>query len=226
VKEMRIDVPIPGVEVVVRSRTLVVSSSHPLKTLGSCVLGGGFSRTRYILNHQVRDDFSHSSPDRYLRKVAQELGIRERAIGMLTAAELSNLSAASLCESELKVCAIVTGGVSNAAAAGEESAKRRHGTGTINTILLMDCSLTGSAMVGAVVTATEAKTVALRELDVRSSVNQEPATGTTTDALVVACTGNGAKLRYAGTGTLLGELIGKTVKKATGESIKRQEEWG
>ena len=221
----KINTGINDINAGIKKDTLIISSESHLKTLASAVLGGGFSKARYILNHHVEKNFSHASPALYLKKVALGLGIRGDVVGMMTAAKLNNLAVAHSVEKGLRVAAVVTGGVSNAAAAGEENSIRDIGSGTINTILLIDGRLAASAMVGAVVTASEAKTAALRELGVKNS-NGQMATGTTTDAIVVACTGKSFSLRYAGTGTPIGGLIGKAAKKATLEAVKRQEGWG
>lgn len=220
----KINTGINSIRAGIKKDTLIISSEGHLKALSSAVLGGGFLRARYILNHHVERNFSHDSPALYLKKVALDLGITGGVVGMMTAADLNNLTVANSVEKGLRVAAVVTGGVSNAAAAGEENATANIGPGTINTILLIDGRLAASAMVGAVVTASEAKTAALRELGVKNS-NGQMATGTTTDAIVIACTGNGASQRYAGTGTPMGGLVGKTAKKAIIEAIQRQEGW-
>jgi len=44
-----------------------------------------------------------------------------------------------------------------------------------------------------------------------------------TDSVVIACTNRGRTLKYAGTGTVLGELIGKSVKAALKKAIYKQE---
>jgi iron complex transport system ATP-binding protein len=191
-----IEIPIAGVQCSIKNDTLIIASEEQLKTLGSSILGGGFNRTRYILNHHVEKDFFHKSPAAYLKKIA--LG--------------------------LEIAAIVTGGVSNAAVSGEPVADRG-ASGTINTILLIDGRLTRAAMAGAIITATEAKSAALRGLNVKSVATGEPATGTSTDAVVVACTGRGPRRIYSGTATILGELVGRTILLATTEAIKAQEGW-
>jgi hypothetical protein len=78
-------------------------------------------------------------------------------------------------------------------------------------------------MVGTVNTATEAKTVALRELDIRSHFSGDLASGTITDSVVVACTKRGPSIKYAGTATILGELIGKSIKESVKKAIHKQE---
>ena len=45
------------------------------------------------------------------------------------------------------------------------------------------------------------------------------ATGTSTDAVVVACTGRGDSLPYAGPATPVGWLIGQGVRQALGEAL-------
>ncbi|MDD4369390.1 MAG: adenosylcobinamide amidohydrolase [Oscillospiraceae bacterium] len=57
-------------------------------------------------------------------------------------------------------------------------------------MVLVDGNLTGAAMVNAVITATEAKTRAIFQAGVRLP-DGDMATGTTTDAIVIACTGRG-----------------------------------
>ena len=68
-------------------------------------------------------------------------------------------------------------------------------------------------MVNAVITATEAKTMTLTEWDVRTPQG-DPASGTSTDAVVVACTGRGTGLSYAGPATTVGWLVARTVRAA------------
>ncbi len=60
-------------------------------------------------------------------------------------------------------------------------------------------------------------------LDIRSQFSGDIATGTLTDSIVVGCTGKGKPIQYAGTFTLLGELIAKCVRKAVKEAMFKQE---
>ena len=91
--------------------------------------------------------------------------------------------------------------------------------GTINIILLVDGTLTPAAMVNAVLTATEAKTRALFELGVRCP-DGGPATGTTSDAIVVAATGRGQPHQFAGTATVVGQMIGRAVYAAVYQGVE------
>ena len=74
-------------------------------------------------------------------------------------------------------------------------------------------------MVEAHKTITEAKTVALRELDLRSQFSGDLATGTLTDTIAVACTKKGEPISFAGTFTLIGELIGQCVRECVKEAF-------
>ncbi len=65
--------------------------------------------------------------------------------------------------------------------------------GTMNIVVLIDANLVQSALVNAVITTTEAKTGALLAHTVRT-VEGYTATGTSTDAIVIACTERGAPL--------------------------------
>jgi len=53
----------------------------------------------------------------------------------------------------------------------------------------------------------------LAEWDVRTACG-DPASGTSTDTVVVACTGRGAELEYAGPATPAGWLCARTVRAA------------
>jgi adenosylcobinamide hydrolase len=121
-------------------------------------------------------------------------------------------------DGDLTVTAIITAGLSNPATPGL-TRPAAFGLGTINTILLINGQLTPAAMVNAVITSTETKTQLLLERGVRTPEGY-PATGTSTDAVIVACTGRGDPLPYAGPATLVGWLIGRVVRQALGDALK------
>jgi adenosylcobinamide amidohydrolase len=122
--------------------------------------------------------------------------------------------------------AFVTAGVSsNAIRLGQEKngvARGGHKPGTINTVLLCSTTLSQAALAACFITITEAKVVALEELDIKSSYTPElRATGTGTDQ-IVAVSGSGRRISYVGGHTLLGELIAKAVTRATIAAIKNR----
>lgn len=112
----------------------------------------------------------------------------------------------------LHVCAWVTVGLGNKARAGAELPASSLYPGTINTIIVINGRMTDAAMVNAVITATEAKAAALQDLGIEAA--GKPATGTTTDAVLIAATDRGQMYNYAGTATSVGYMIGRTVYDA------------
>ena len=83
--------------------------------------------------------------------------------------------------------------------------------------------LTPRAMARAIISATEAKTAALMDLDVRSSYTSRihQATGTGTDNILVV-EGTGTVLDNAGGHSKLGELISTAVYEAVHEAVCKQ----
>ena len=130
---------------------------------------------------------------------------------------------------ELWVLAFVTAGVNtNAMRVGKDTASiiERDGIsdkiGTINTILLTSASLDLSAMAGSFITITEAKNIALQEMDIRSSYNPDwQATGTGTDQIIVV-SGRGSRCTYVGGHSKIGELMAQAVTSATISAIKKR----
>ena len=125
-----------------------------------------------------------------------------------------------------------TVGVTNAVRAGEwppevGAGDRVGKLGTINLILITNGSLSQSAMVGAVQVVTEAKTAVLRDQVVLSSQSGGPATGTGTDAVVIACSlrGQGPYCAYSGTHTVIGAMIGQVVTSCMAHGLEKAKAW-
>ncbi|RLI22029.1 hypothetical protein DRO54_02135, partial [Candidatus Bathyarchaeota archaeon] len=173
--------------------------------------------------HQVSKSYRHDNPEECLKQVVKELRLPIPVVGLMTATNVANFSLqVSKYAGKQYVCTITTAGLSNTATAGD-AVRVNSKFSTINTIILVDGNLTDACMVDLVKTATEAKVIALRELDVRSRISGRQATGTTTDAIVVACTGRGKPLRYGGTATPLGETVSLTVYHSIKEAIMKEE---
>ena len=130
-------------------------------------------------------------------------------VGFMTAADIGKVLAVSRSGS---VTAYVTAGITNPAIAGEEPPPWK--PGTINIALIIEEGLTVGAMANAIMTATEAKTYTLLSLGYN-------ATGTTSDGIgVFAFEG---ETEWAGTATKLGLDIGRAVREALEESIRKWE---
>lgn len=233
---MKLETKIKSIEAEIIDNKLILRSKMPLQILSSAVLNGGSYESKCIVNVQVSedagsdlDDHVHKEAGNFLEDEITKIGLpKEEVVAIMTAAKMKNVEVVSLQSKDLKLTTFVTAGAYFAATAGDEVASKQtafptKNWGTINIIILIDAILEESCMVNAIVTATEAKAAALRELDVRSRFSGEVATGTVTDSVVIACTRQGPEIQYAGTGTIIGELIGKSVKKAVKKAIYKQE---
>jgi adenosylcobinamide amidohydrolase len=215
-----IEIPIPGIKGYVKDKALFIKSEESLHALNSSILGGGFTRPKNLINVQVEKGYDGGNPSEDLVGFAKKAGLNvDDTIGMMTAALVDDLSLQYEQDGNLTVAALVTSGVSNALAAGGKSNfSYSPRVGTINIVVLIDGNLSPAAMVNGVMTATEAKTLALMDLNVKDVFSGEPASGTSTDALIIAATGRGIMLPYAGTATQIGQMIGRTVREAVYQS--------
>ncbi|CAH1217851.1 hypothetical protein PAECIP111891_04651 [Paenibacillus allorhizoplanae] len=211
-------------------RYMQITSENPLRTLNSSPWGGGFGHNRVLMNRQVDKTYNETDPLVEMEAFIAREGLEPQdTAGMLTAAWVNDVGFSELAwpleeeqnvqpvaavneDESLRVAAWVTVGLGNKARAGAILPVTSLYPGTINTIIVIEGSLTDAAMVNAVITATEAKAAALQSLHI--TVDGQIATGTTTDAVLIATTGRGTTFRYAGTATTVGYMIGRTVHEA------------
>ncbi len=214
-------IPIDGISCyLVDDRTFMITSVRWLRVLSSAAFGGERRRARHILNHTVRKNYNCDQPDQDLARLAAKIGLDGGVVGLMTAVDVRQTVVRSGIRKGLAVAVACTAGTGNACAAGipVEPGKNAAAPGTINIVVLVDGNLTAAAMVNAVITATEAKTRAIFQVGVRLP-DGGLATGTTTDAIVIACTGRGKPLPYAGAATELGYLVGHTVYRAVTQGV-------
>ena len=225
-------------------RFLITELLVPHRALSTSSRNGGQTEhLRYLVNHQScegtdhRERFAHitgNGPESYHDAACQEMGLDGNfAVVMGTAANMNYAATAQRRDGTMLVTAVVTAGVQgNAACAGDPASWRETETGwekvptvsgTINTILLINHSLTEGALARAVVTMTEAKTAALYELAVSSLYSKNLATGTGTDQYCVGAPLDAGKpLTSTSPHAKLGELIGLAVKDAALEALRWQ----
>ena len=143
--------------------------------------------------------------------------------GLMTAVPLEHAAIVEEDTGSAGIFCCVTAAAGNAARAGvERNVLAVYRPGTINIMLGIDGRLTSAAMVNAVMTAVEAKAAALADLGIKDPENGLIATGTTTDAIVLAVSQSGrygAEHVYAGTATDLGGAIGRLVYSAVTGSL-------
>ena len=182
----------------------------------------------------------YGSPESW--PIAHELGLPEvnaRTMNLLkldpesssflyTGADIANYAFAEYEERYnddiLRVGVLATAGVeANAMRASKDKGDfwEQQNPGTINLIILTNRQLTPAAMTRALITATEAKTAALEDLDIRSAYSGLPATGTGTDNIIIV-SGKGRPADMSGGHTKMGELISRATYKAVTEAIAKQ----
>jgi len=212
---------------------LAVLSDIDLITVSSAIYNGGFKKVKAILNVQAPEEYSdrqlHADPQKFILDSAKKLGLSKNFVGMVTAAAVEKFALASKNAGDLSVSVIATavdpeGNTCDHAETAGETIEVEEITGTINIMVVIDGNPTESCLVSIVLTATEAKTAALRELDIRSRYSGDLATGTITDAIIVAKTNRGAPIVYGGPASKLGQLVGYCTRKAVKEAVMKANE--
>jgi adenosylcobinamide amidohydrolase len=194
--------------------------------MSSGVLGGGLGPREWVLNAQVPGVYRRTDPAAHLAGLAAGLGLDGPGVGLLTAAQVSDL----VQRADGGVHAAVTVGlrVPTWAAAPEGGCDPELapiwdlGTepgplpepappwrpGTINIVVAVPVPLAPAAFVNAVVTATEAKSQAVAEAGF-------PGTGTASDAICVAApAGTAAAEDFTGPRSPWGARIARAVHSA------------
>ncbi|MBW2615045.1 MAG: adenosylcobinamide amidohydrolase [Deltaproteobacteria bacterium] len=208
------------------NKTLIIDFKGPLSVVST--LDGQRKGIESVGNH-------YSPPPCW--RIGHKSGlssVRKRVYGVInkseetssflfTGADMDNLSIKREKFREMEVCALVTAGVKSNAVRMSKDEGRFYEPGTINIILLPNVKLTPRAMTRAIISATEAKTAALQDLDVRSAYSPlaNQATGTGTDNIIVV-RGTGIEIDIAGGHSKIGELIAKAVYEGVKEAIFKQ----
>ena len=174
-------------------------------------LQGGIRHVSTILSHTVPLDWEHREPERELSLLVTGAGLPPDYFGLLTAVSMKNLCVLSYGT----LTAFITAGVNNPNPDLRPGGSVVEGAHTINIILHSEEGMSQGALLESIITATEAKAEALHSMGY-------PFTGTTTDAVVVACEGDVIH-RYAGTGTDLGKRIYQAVLHGVPEALQRHQ---
>jgi len=199
-------------------QTHIIEHPRPHRILSSAPVGGGWTRTRKVLIHYVSRDYDCTDPVADLRIVARDLSIEEPFVGFLTAVRSHRLARATERQGSLAVSVWATVGLSNATAAGLSRPVCPSRANTINLFIVIHRPLSPGAMVNAVITATEAKVAALARRGVRTPEGWI-ATGTSTDAVAIACPPGRGGIPYAGPVTPVGWLIARAVDRVLEKAV-------
>lgn len=210
---------IDGVEIVVGAEAVCVTAERELVVISSAFAGGGLGRARTILNLHVPKNFPCADAEATVGAFARRHGLPPPLVGMLTSAWTEKAETAVETAGAIRALVVATVGLSNASAAGITGSAGPM-PGTINTLVVVDADPEYAAMVNLVMTVTEVKTALLLDAGVKS-VDGHPATGTSTDAVVVAATARGPRCRFGGPVSELGWVVARAARQALGTGVRR-----
>ncbi|HIJ57339.1 MAG TPA: ABC transporter substrate-binding protein [Deltaproteobacteria bacterium] len=208
------------------NKTLVIDFVTPLSVVST--LEGFRPGIETVGNHYAPPTcwgiWHHLGLEKVRKRVFQVTGVSENTASFLfTGADMDHLSVKRKQYKAMTVYALVTAGVKSNAVRMSKDKGGYYELGTINAILLTNMKLSNRAMSRAVISATEAKTAALMDMDIRSSYSPQyhRATGTGTDNIIVV-QGTGISVDNTGGHTKLGELIAAAVYEGVQEAVYKQ----
>lgn len=213
---------IDGLEIRIDREAVVVASERPLIALSSAVHGGGLQSARAVVNLHVTKDEVCSDPAGMLAAFARRAAVPEPYVGLLTGAWTELAMTGEENGAGIATIAVATVGLSNRMAAGRGPV-RLWAPGTINTVIVIDADPEVAALVNAVITVTEVKTLVLHEAGVRDPAGAV-VTGTSTDAVVIAATGRGTRKRFGGPASELGWSVAHAARRALEAGIRGWQE--
>ncbi len=208
-------------------QTLLIDLKEPMAAVSS--LEGAVTAVESIGNHHLPPpawNLGHAMQLKDLKALVCKILGREpgKTSVLFTGAEMDHLSVQKRQFKDMVVYALVTAGVeANAMRAGVDVGNfYEPRPGTINILILTNLRLTPRAMTRCIIGATEGKTAALQDLDIRSTYTPTAqATGTGTDNIIVV-EGRGAGVDNAGGHSKLGELVAKAVYAGVKEAVVEQ----
>jgi adenosylcobinamide amidohydrolase len=221
--------PLPNTnaKITIKDNIVAIISDTPLVTLSSGIYNGGYKKVNAILNVSVPDNYNdkhlHDDPLNIVYDAQKNLQITGDYIAMITAAKIENLSMTTRTIGDITITAVATAGWRHGESSGEDIENSHYTHGTINIIVFLNANPTDSCLVSLFLTATEAKTAAMLDYDIRSRYTGDAATGTITDSLSVAVTGQGTKVELGGPASTVGQLVASAVRQVVKEAADKQE---
>lgn len=212
-----------------RHNSVVIESDMPLKVISSAVWNGGVHTAHAFVNYRVPLHYESNDPiNDMLELIASEQLSEEDTVGLMTAANLSDAVIGEWRQEDYSLFVLVTSGTSNAARAGTpRQTYPAYHAGTINIFVIIDGRLSEAAIINSLITATEAKCAALADYGITEQSNGLIATGTTTDALVIATSQQPCYVHehlYAGTATEIGCQLAELVYNSVYKAVSSQHE--
>jgi len=208
-------------------KTLLIDFHHPQFILST--LEGPKEGIQTVGNHYFEPAFwmvsqTHTAQDLIQKVCSLTHRPRKSSCMLLTGADMKNLVIVSKKHKDLTIHALTTAGVQSNAMRMSKDTGAYFKAGTINVIIMSNRKLSKKAMTRALITATEAKTAALQDMDIRSAYTPmiHPATGTGTDNIVIVQGTTGSIIDQTGGHTKAGELIAKAVYDSVQQAIFKQ----
>ena len=170
---------------------------------------GGIRDCTTLINREVPHNFC-TFPDREVELFAASCGLDCRFVaGLLTAVPMYTLCILTFDN----LTTFITAGITHPDPVDGDGISEKPSVGTINLILVTSERLSDQCLLDAMITATEAKVLAMREAGYLSA-------GTLTDAVIVATEDPGG-VRYAGSATVIGQRIHESVLYGVQEAVAR-----
>lgn len=196
--------------------------SSPTAIFNTTSIGGQAEYDMMGEPREVHDDYSI----RCARSIDLE---PDSVMGLGTAAHMDNAAIGSFDIDGIEVSAVITAGIrGNGGRAGDpakydEMKKYTSCNGTIVIVLIIDADLSDSALIGSMMTVTEAKSHVIKKLMARSLYSTGIATGSGTDQVVVICNkDSNKKVEFYRNSSDLARIIGECVENTLEEAFDKQ----
>jgi iron complex transport system ATP-binding protein len=217
---------IQGVAYEVDREAVVVRFPHALTVASSAIVGGGLVTAHAVVNLHVPKNWEPpprgqiSGWQAALDDFVARRAVPSPYVGLCTSAWTEQAEVLFEEAEGLGVLVLVSVGLGNPIVAGVTKAPSHLPLpSTINTIVVVDAEPGAAALVNLIMTVTEVKTSTLREVGVRLPDGQF-ASGTSTDAVVIAATACGRPCEFGGPLSDLGAVVARATRQALGRGAR------
>ena len=217
----------------IHSSAITVTYNMPYYAISTSPFNGGLHHVMAVRNQQLtffvnnESELPGGSTSDYLAKECVQLDLPIHfCTALLTTASMNRHAYVCQSEDSIIIEVIATAGVEKTAhRAGDgytyyEKDGAFHTGGTINLLVFTNCALTDGALTKSLLTITEAKTVALQSIGITSVLSNQPATGTSTDGVIMTIDPNGELLTDTGTFSQFGDTLAKAVRSAIEKALE------
>lgn len=217
----------------IHSSAITVTYDMPYYAISTSPFNGGLHHVMAVRNQQLtffvnnESELPGGSTSNYLAKECVQLDLPIHfCTALLTTASMNRHAYVCQSEDSIIIEVIATAGVEKTAhRAGDgytyyEKDGAFHTGGTINLLVFTNCALTDGALTKSLLTITEAKTVALQSIGITSVLSNQPATGTSTDGVIMTIDPNGELLTDTGTFSQFGDTLAKAVRSAIEKALE------